>query len=84
MHLHGDHLAMRLFGTLIGIGFLLFGMFAVIGPGDPVTVENQEKALWFGVHLIVAGAAAIFASWIMRDLDGVWCRQLSRWGSDDR
>ncbi len=75
---------MRLFGTLFGIGFLLLGTFSVIGPGDPVSEVNQEKALWFGVHLIVAGAAALVASWIVRDLDGVWCRHLRRWGSDDR
>ncbi len=87
MQLHGDRLAMRLSGTVFGIGILLLGTFAVIGPGAPVSELNQEKAFWFGVHLIFGGVLAIFVSWIARDLDGIWCRHPRGWGargSDDR
>ena len=84
MCVRGDHLAMRLSGTLIGIGFLLLGIFAVIGPGVPTSEANQDKAFWFGMHLIVGGAMAVFASWIAKDLDGIWCRLPRRWGSSKR
>jgi hypothetical protein len=84
MRLHGDHLAMRLSGTLIGAGFLLLGLFAVIGPGVPTSEANQDKAFWFGMHLIVGGALAVFASWAAKDLDGIWCRHPRRWGSSRR
>ncbi len=75
---------MRLSGTLVGVGFLLFGTFAVIGPGVPTSDANQDKAVWFGMHLIVAGAIAVFASWTARDLDGIWCRHPRRWGLSGR
>ncbi len=84
MRLHGDHLAMRLSGTLVGVGFLLVGSFAVIGPAVPTAEANQDKAFWFGMHLIVAGALAVFASWTAKDLDGIWCRRPRRWGSSGR
>ena len=84
MRFHGDHLAMRLSGTLIGVGFLLLGIFAVIGPGVPTSEANQDKAFWFGMHLIVGGALAVFASWTAKDLDGIWCRHPRRWGSSGR
>jgi hypothetical protein len=84
MRFRGDHLAMRLSGTLVGVGFLLFGTFAVIGPGVPTSEEIQDNAFWFGMHLIVGGAMAVFASWTARNLDGIWCRHPRRWGSSGR
>ncbi len=84
MRFHGDHLAMRLSGTLVGVGFLLVGSFAVIGPGVPTAEADQDKAFWFGMHLIVAGALAVFASWTAKDLDGIWCRHPRRRGSSGR
>ncbi len=84
MRFRGDHLAMRLSGTLVGVGFLLLGTFAVIGPGVPISEENQDKAFWFGMHLIVGGVLAVFGSWTARNLDGIWCRHPRRWGSSGR
>ncbi len=75
---------MRLAGTLVGIGFLLFGAFAVIGPGVPTSEELQDNGFWFGMHLIVGGVLAVFASWAAKDLDGIWCRHPRRWGSRGR
>jgi hypothetical protein len=77
---------MRLSGTLFGLGLLLFGAFAVIGPGAPVAEATRQDASWFGAHLIVGGALALLASWIPKNLDGIWCRRPRRWGagrSDD-
>ncbi|MEE9208814.1 MAG: hypothetical protein V3U23_00050 [Kiloniellales bacterium] len=75
---------MRLSGTLVGVGFLLFGAFALIGPGVPAPEEIQDNAFWFGMHLIVGGVLAVFASWAAKDLDGIWCRHPRRWGSSGR
>ena len=78
---------MRLSGTLVGVGFLLFGTFAVIGPGVPTSEEIQDNAFWFGMHLIVGGAMAVFASWTAKNLDSIWCRHPRPWRSsvrDDR
>ena len=75
---------MRLSGTLVGVGFLLLGTFALIGPGVPTSAENQDKAFWFGMHLIVGGVLAVFASWTAENLDGIWCRHPHRWGSSGR
>jgi hypothetical protein len=84
MHFRSDHLAMRLSGTLVGVGFLLFGTFAVLGPGVPSSEANQDKAFWFGMHLIFGGVMAVCASWTARDLGGIWCRHPRRWGSSGR
>ncbi len=84
MRVHSDHLAMRLNGTMFGVGFLLLGTFAVIGPGVPTSEANLDKAFWFGMHLIVGGALAVFASWVAKDLNGIWCRHPRRWGSRRR
>ena len=84
MRLHSDHLAMRISGTLVGFGFLLFGAFALIGPGVPTSEEIQDNAFCFGMHLIVGGVLAVFASWTARNLDGIWCRHPRRWGSSGR
>ena len=80
MRFRGDHLATRLSGTLVGVGFLLLGAFALIGPGVPTSAENQDKAFWFGMHLIVGGVLAVFVSWTAENLDGIWCRHPRRWG----
>ena len=87
MRFRGDRLAMRLSGTLVGVGFLLFGSLAIIGPVVPTIEDVQDKAFWFGMLLIVAGTVAVFVSWTAQDLDGIWCRYPRRWGSsgcDDR
>ena len=59
MRFHRDHLVMRLSGTLVGVGFLLFGALAANGPGIPTSAERQDVAFWFGVQLLVAGAVAV-------------------------
>jgi hypothetical protein len=75
LRLHRDHLGMRVGGTLTGLGFLLFGLFAVIGPDIAVSDDAKARAAWFGWHLIFAGATAIAVSWLAQDLSGIWCRR---------
>ena len=75
---------MRISGTLVGVGFLLFGAFALIGPDVPTSEDVQDKAFWFGMHLIIAGGLAIFASWTAKNLNGIWCSPPRRWRSSKR
>lgn len=85
MRLRRDRLALRLSGTLFGLGLLLLGAFAVIGPGAPVAEATRQDTSWFGAHLVVGGALALLASWLPKDLDRIWCRRPRRWragGSD--
>ncbi len=70
-----EQLPVRIGGTIIGLGFLGFGLFAWVGPGVPVAAEAAEKARWFGGHLIFAGVTAVGVSWWAKDLSGIWCRR---------
>ena len=81
MHLRRDHLASRLCGALIGVGFAALGTFAVAARSDFVSEADAERTLWYGVTLIVAGILAIFVSWTATELDKIWCRQPRRWDS---
>lgn len=64
---------MRVLGTLIGVGFLAMGAFAIFGADDSVPTLVKERAWWFGVTALVAGVWAIAVSWLDPDLSGVWC-----------
>ncbi len=66
--------AVRILGTLTGMGFLAFGAFAMLGADDTVADFIKERAWWFGVTAIVGGVWAIAVSWLDPDLSGVWCR----------
>ena len=81
MRLRRDHLASRLCGALIGVGFAALGTFAIAARSDFVSGADAERALWYGVTLIVVGVLAVFASWTATDLDRIWCRQPRRWDS---
>ncbi len=81
MRLRRDHLAMRLCGALIGVGFAALGTFALAARSDFVSGAVAERTLWYGVTLIVAGVLAILVSWTATDLESIWCRQPRRWDS---
>jgi len=74
MRVHRNHPAMRILGTLLGVGFLAIGAYAVFGADDSVPAFVRERAWWFGACAIVAGVWAIAVSWLDPDLSGVWCR----------
>ncbi len=79
MRLSTDRLPTRVAGTAVGAGFCLFGLWSLLGAGDAVSQFARDRAFWFGVTLLVAGAAAFLASWTVRDVDRIWCRPPRRW-----
>ena len=74
VRLHHNQPVMRILGTLIGVGFLAMGAFAMFGADDSVPAFVKERAWWFGASASIAGAWAIAVSWLDPDLSGVWCR----------
>lgn len=74
LRLHTNQLAIRILGTLTGLGFLAIGAYAVFGADDSVAVASRERALWFGITALIGGVWAVAVSWLDPDLSGVWCR----------
>lgn len=74
MRVHTNQLALRLLGTLTGLGFLAVGGYAVLGADAGVPDALRERATWFGITALIGGAWAIAVSWLDGDLSGVWCR----------
>jgi len=66
--------AVRILGTLTGMGFLAIGAYAMVGASDTVAAFANERAWWFGATAIIGGIWAIAVSWLDPDLSGVWCR----------
>jgi hypothetical protein len=64
----------RCLGTLIGLGFLAIGAYAMLGGGDMVESSALQRAWWFGITALIGGVWAIGVSWLDSDLYGVWCR----------
>ncbi len=79
MRLYRDQILKRLFGTFVGIGFFSFGVFAILVRGRAASDADAELALGYGTTLIVVGTIAIIASWGVKNLEEVWCRQPRRW-----
>ena len=73
MRIHRDQLALRIGGSLLGIGFVLVGLFALFGGGEEVDAALRERAFGFGMSALVAGAIAIPVSWLVGRLDNIWC-----------
>lgn len=74
MGIHRNQPAVRILGTLTGTGFLAIGAYAIFGADESVSAFLRERAWWFGVCALMAGAWAIVVSWLDPDLSGVWCR----------
>jgi hypothetical protein len=74
VRVHTNQLAIRILGTTMGAGFLALGAYAMLGADDTVAAYLGERAWWFGLCALIAGAWAVGASWLDSDLSGVWCR----------
>ena len=79
MRIHTDHLAQRLPGTLLGIGFVAIGLFSLFGGGDDLDAVTQERAFGFGVAAVIIGILAIGSSLLPKDLSNIWCSPPPRW-----
>jgi len=73
MRFHKDQLNIRIPATVLGIAFFAFGAFSFNGSGTQTDPYIQDRALWFGVTLMLAGALAVSISWLVRDLHNIWC-----------
>lgn len=79
MRLRADRLLTRISGTAVGAGFCLLGLYAVLGAGAAASEVARDRAFWYGLTSIVIGVLAVVASWLVRDVDGIWCRPPRRW-----
>jgi len=68
------HLLTRMLGVCTGVGFLALGLFAVAGgrAADPAAAAAADRALGFGVALIVVGIAAVLGSLTVADPTRIW------------
>lgn len=74
VRVHTNQLAIRILGTLTGLGFLAVGAYALFGSDASVAQPLRERAAWFGITALIGGLWAIGVSWLDPDLSGVWCR----------
>ena len=79
MRIHHTNLGFRLFATLIGVGFLAVGIFALTGGGETLTEVQQERATGFGIAATIGGVCALGLTWLVEDLSNIWCRPPKRW-----
>jgi len=88
MRIHRDQPLIRLCGTLLGIGFVAIGAYAVVGSSGVADAVARDRAFWFGVTAVIGGILAVFASLFVdavfaslfvEKLGDVWCRHPRRW-----
>ena len=79
LRIHRDQPIMRICGTLLGIGFVLLGVFSVLGAGELVTELRHDRAIGFGVTAVIIGVIAVLCSLLVKDLSDIWCRHPRRW-----
>lgn len=70
---------MRICGTLLGIGFVILGVYSVLGAEELGTNISGERAIGFGVTAIIIGLIAVLCSLLVKDLSDIWCRHPRRW-----
>ena len=51
----------------------VLGYFAISESLAAPSPELAERALWYGITLVIAGVAAFAMSWLAPDLSGIWC-----------
>lgn len=77
--MHRDQPVIRICGTLLGIGFVVMGLYSILGGADIGTDVIRERATGFGITAIVVGVIAILCSLLVKDLSDIWCRHPRRW-----
>lgn len=78
LRLHSNQLAIRILGTITGVGFLVVGAYSLLGGSDHPDAYIRDRSFWFGVTVIIAGIWAVAVSWLDSDLTNVWCRPPKR------
>ena len=73
LRIHRDRLPTRIAGSLLGLGFVAIGLYALLGGGPDLDAVARERALGFGVAALIAGLLAVPVSWLVARLDNIWC-----------
>lgn len=73
LRIYRNDLKRRIPGGLTGIGLAAFGYFAVNESLTAPNPELAERALWYGITLLIAGVLSFAMSWLAPDLSGIWC-----------
>lgn len=73
MRIHRDRLPTRIAGSLLGLGFIAAGLYAMFGAPDGLDAGLRAHARGFGVTALIAGAIAVPVSWLVQRLDNIWC-----------
>ena len=73
MRIHRDQLATRVAGSLLGLGFIAAGLFAIFGAPDGLDAGLRAHARGFGITALIAGGIAVPVSWLVERLDNIWC-----------
>ena len=79
LRIHRDQPVMRICGTLLGIGFVLLGVFSALGAGELGEEISYDRAVGFGVTAVIVGILAVLCSLLVKDLSNIWCRHPRRW-----
>jgi chromate transport protein ChrA len=79
LRIQRDQPITRICGTLLGIGFVLVGAFAILGATELAMGVNHERAMGFGTTAIIVGIIAVLCSLLVKDLSNIWCRHPRRW-----
>ena len=74
MRIYRNDLWRRTGGALFGLGLCAFGIFSLLQISHAPNAMLADRALWLGITMNIAGAAAILTSWLAPDLSGIWCR----------
>jgi hypothetical protein len=79
LRIHRDQPVMRICGILLGIGFVLLGVFSALGAGELGEEVSYDRAVGFGVTAVIVGIIAVLCSLLVKDLSNIWCRHPRRW-----
>jgi hypothetical protein len=79
LHIYRNQPAIRVCGTLLGIGFVLLGVYSILGVSAHHAEVVRERAAGFGITAVVVGVIAVLCSLLVRDLSDIWCRHPRRW-----
>jgi len=78
-YLRTDNLVMRIGGTLMGIFFLVVGVYSLNGLEAATGPADADRVFWFGVTMSIGGVLAIGFAWLEPRLDQVYCAPPRRW-----
>ena len=70
---------LRALGVLFGLGLCALGAFSYFGGGPSLPQPVEQRAVGFGITLVVVGLIAIAGSLLARRVDRLWYRKPPRW-----